>query len=372
MEISYIEKHTIFECIVGSQAYGTYTSESDVDKAGVMIPGKDYFFGLKHFNQFQDYPGEDKTIYNFKKVIGQIIENNPNYLDLLFIPDRCILKMTPYWERAIANANFFVSRNCKYTFSGYAISQLNRIKTHREYLKNPPKGKPERADFKLKENGLFETVQLKSLIHIESLYGYIKEEDKESFLNQLDFIYGDQIIPLFAKYLKDDRRILALEFLQIALQSQLKTLRTLGQNHYIKDEYVDQAERELKYINALRNWQRYEEWKKHRNKKRALLEEKFGYDTKHAAHLVRLLRMGKEILSTGKVNVDRTGIDADNLKAIRDGSMKYEDLEQYANNFNKELDFLYEKSPLQKVPQIEKIDALCLEIIENYFNHTSP
>ena len=367
MEISYVEKHTIFECVIGSQAYGMSTPESDIDKAGVMIPGKEYFFGLKRFDQFQDYPGEDKTIYNIKKVIGLIAENNPNCLDLLFVPERCILKMTPYWAKVIENADLFVSKKCKFTFSGYAISQLNRIKTHREYLKNPPKSKPERADFGLGEIGLFETAQLKSLIHIESLYDYIREEDKEPFLNQLDSIYGDQIVPLFAKYLKDDRRTIALEFLQVALQSQLKTLLALGQNHYIKDEYIDQAERELKYINALRNWQRYEEWKKHRNKKRAPLEEKFGYDTKHAAHLVRLLRMGKEILSTGKVNVDRTNIDADNLKAIRYGSMKYEDLEQYANDSDKELGIIYEKSILQKAPQIEKINALCLEIIEEYF-----
>jgi len=367
MEISYVEKHTIFECIIGSQAYGMSTPESDIDKAGVMIPGKEYFFGLKRFDQFQDYPGEDKTIYNIKKVIGLIAENNPNCLDLLFVPERCILKMTPYWTKVIENSALFVSKKCKFTFSGYAISQLNRIKTHREYLKNPPKSKPERVDFGLGDISLFETAQLKSLIHVESLYDYIREEDKEPFLNQLDSIYGDQIVPLFSKYLRDDRRTIALEFLQVALQSQLKTLLALGKNHYIKDEYVDQAERELKYINALRNWQRYEEWKKHRNKKRAPLEEKFGFDTKHAAHLIRLLKMGKEILQTGKVNVDRTNIDAEELKAIRNGSMKYEEIEQYANDSDKELDILYEKSTLQKAPQIEKIDALCVEIIEEYF-----
>ena len=369
MEVSYVEKHTIFECIIGSQAYGINTPESDIDKAGVMIPGKEYFYGLKRFEQFQDYPGEDKTIYSIKKAMGLIADNNPNCLDLIFIPSRCILHITPYWQKVMDNTSLFVSKKCKYTFSGYAISQLNRIKTHREYLKNPPKGKPERSDFGLGDVSLFETAQIKSLIHVESLYDHIREEDKEPFLNQLDAIYGDQIVPLFSKYLREDRRTIALEFLQVALQSQLKTLIALSQNHYIKEEYVDQAERELKYLNALRNWQRYEEWKKHRNKKRAPLEEKFGYDCKHAAHLIRLLRMGKEILQTGKVNVDRTGIDAENLKSIRNGSMKYEEVEQYAHDADKELGVLYEASTLQKSPQIEKIDALCVELIEEYFKN---
>ncbi|AEZ66297.1 hypothetical protein phiTE_131 [Pectobacterium phage phiTE] len=38
---------------------------------------------------------------------------------------------------------------------------------------------------------------------------------------------------------------------------------------------------------------------KNRNAARHELEEKFGYDTKHAMHLVRLLRMSQEILETG-------------------------------------------------------------------------
>jgi hypothetical protein len=276
--------------------------------------------------------------------------------------------MTPYWQKVVDNANLFVSKKCKFTFSGYAISQLNRIKTHRQYLLDPPKSKPERKDFGLGEVSMFETSQLKSIIHIESLYDYIEEDKKELFLNQLDTIYGEQIIPLFYKYLREDRRIISLEFLQIALQAQLKTFLALGSNHYIKEEYVEQAEKELKYINDLRNWQRYEDWKKHRNKKRAPLEAQFGFDTKHGAHLVRLLRMGKEILLTGKVNVDRTNIDAEELKAIRKGSMKYEALEEYARNVDLELNTLYERSTLQKSPQVEKIDKLCLEICEEYFH----
>lgn len=57
---------------------------------------------------------------------------------------------------------------------------------------------------------------------------------------------------------------------------------------------------------------------------RAELEAQHGYDTKHAMHLVRLLRMGEEILSTGRVNVRRE--DADELMAIRKGALSYDQL----------------------------------------------
>ena len=53
--------------------------------------------------------------------------------------------------------------------------------------------------------------------------------------------------------------------------------------------------------------------------KRKLLVEQFGYDVKHAAHLIRLLRSACEFLETGEMRVDRSAIDADELKAIKRG-----------------------------------------------------
>jgi uncharacterized protein len=367
MDIKYVENHTIFECIVGSQAYGINTSTSDVDKSGVMIPDKEYYLGLKSVAQFQGYENEDKTIYEFRKIVKLLADNNPNCLDLLFMPERCILKITPYWQQIIDNADLFISKKCRHTFSGYAIAQLNRIKTHRAYLLNPPVAKPDRKDYGLKDQPFFETAQLKSIVAIESMFELISDEERSTFCDKLDIIYADQVVPLFYKYLKEDRRTIALEFIQRALNSQLKTLVELGRTtSIIKDEYVEEAEKELQYTNAFRNWQRYEEWKKHRNKQRAPLEEKFGFDTKHAAHLVRLIRMGKEILETGKVNVDRTNIDAEELKAIRGGIWSYDQVEEYATNMDKEFDALYESTSLQNAPKHEKIHELTVKIIDDY------
>ena len=56
------------------------------------------------------------------------------------------------------------------------------------------------------------------------------------------------------------------------------------------------------------------------------LEAAHGYDTKHGAHLVRLLRMGREIVETGSVHVWRGDRDADELLAIRAGAWSYDRL----------------------------------------------
>jgi predicted nucleotidyltransferase len=364
MEISYVKDHTIFETIVGSQAYGLNTPESDIDIRGVMIPGKEFFLGLKKFEQFTGFPGEDRTTYDFRKALRLMGDGNPNMLDLLFVPDRCVQITTPYWERIRENRHLFVSLKCKFTFSGYAISQLNRIRTHRDYILNPPKKKPERSEYGLPEESIFPTAQIKSLV-ASVLGDFFMEDSKENFLDELDGIYGDYIMPLFYKYVKEDCRHVAMEWLQITLKAQCSAIKAIGPK-YIKDEYLDMAEKELQYYSAKHNWDRYQQWFKTRNKKRIELELKYGFDTKHASHLVRLIRMCKEILTTGKVNVERTGIDADELRAIKNGAWSYEQVEQYAENMDESLDALYKTSTLQKCCKINAIDDLCVEVCEEY------
>lgn len=366
MDVKYVEEHTIFEAVVGSQAYGISTPDSDFDKNGVMIPGPEYFYGLDKLAQFSDYPEEDKTIYDIRKALILIADNNPNMMDLLFIPERCIIKMTNFWQVFIENRDLFVSKKCRYTFSGYAYAQLERIKTHRKYLLNPLKGEPSRESFGLKSESRFPTAQLKAIVY-SAMEDFFIEDEKQNFLDELDDIYSNYIMPLFTRFIKEDRRALALEYLQVGIKSQANTLKNLGPS-YIKDEFLTEAEKELKYYTAKHEWDRFLQWQKSRNKTRAVLEKKFGFDTKHAAHLVRLIRMCKEILETGKVNVDRTNIDAEELKEIRQGSWPFEKLEEYAKKLDDEAGELYKTVPLQKSPNLKKIKDLCASTCERYLH----
>ena len=367
MDLKYVVSHTIFETIIGSTAYGTcIEGVSDIDKAGVMIPGKEYFYGLDKFEQFQGFPGEDHTVYDFRKAITLIHDNNPNLVDLLCAPEHCVLKTSPYWQKIMDNKDLFISKRCRYTFSGYAYAQLARISVHRKYLLNPPKAKPERKDFGLLNESVFPTSQIKAVVH--SCLEYIIKEEKESFIKELDALYGDYVIPLFARFVKEDERSIAMEQLQIGIKAQARTLLSLG-TKYIKDEYLDQAGKEVKFYEATKDWKQYQEWKKHRNKKRAELEVKYGYDPKHSMHLIRLLRMGEEILRTGEVNVDRRGIDADELKEIRFGSWTFEQVEKYAHEMDAVLGNLYKISTLRKSPDRNKINELCIEISDEYLNN---
>lgn len=276
MDLKTVEKRTVFLSVVGSRAYGTHHDGSDYDKAGVMIPPSKYFFGLDKFEQFRDFPGEDKVIYDFKKALSLISDNNPNMLDLLFTPERCILKIERPWEIMIDNRDLFISKKCRHTYSGYAFAQLRRIETHRKFLLNPPKVKPERVDFGLPEVSIFPTAQLKAVVYA-AMGDFLIEEEKDNFLDELDDVYSNYVMPIFNRYIKPDFRALALEYLQVGIKSQSNTLRALGPS-YIREEYLEMATRELQFYSADVEWRQFQAWLKGRNKARADLEIKFGYD----------------------------------------------------------------------------------------------
>jgi hypothetical protein len=128
------------------------------------------------------------------------------------------------------------------------------------------------------------------------------------------------------------------------------------------DNFLELLDRERRYATKLNDWRQYQEWKKNRNPSRAELEEKWGYDTKHAGHLVRLLRMCREILATGKVIVKRP--DRDELLAIRNGAWKYEDLIAWAALQDEELTQMMKTSVLPRAPDRNALDLLCQQLVE--------
>jgi len=138
----------------GSHAYGLNTPESDLDTKGVLIPPVDYIHGLFVVEQVEnskDIPGNDSVVYEIRKFFRLAADCNPNIIEVLFCDDSDILISTKVGEKLRENRELFLSRKAKHTFSGYAFSQLKRIKAHKKWLLDPPKAKPCRSDFGLPE-----------------------------------------------------------------------------------------------------------------------------------------------------------------------------------------------------------------------------
>jgi hypothetical protein len=74
------------------------------------------------------------------------------------------------------------------------------------------------------------------------------------------------------------------------------------------------------------------------------------------------MRMCREIMDTGKVNVKRS--DREELLAIRNGAWSYEQLLAWAEATENEMDALYRASTLPHAPDRKALDALCVELVE--------
>lgn len=340
---------TIFLTRHGSHAYGTNIESSDEDYKGVAVPPAKYFLGfVNRFDQaeFRD-PNPDMVIYDLRKFMALAADCNPNIIEMLWTDPSDHLLCTKLGERLIEARETFMSRKAKHTFSGYALSQLKRINTHYRWLKNPPKAMPTREEFGLPERTVIPADQLEA-----AAAAIRKQLDRWSFkdLEEVDEATRIGIVNSMAE---------ALSEMKIGADEQFRAAgRLLG----YADNFLELLDRERHYNGQKTEWQQYQNWKKTRNPARAELEEKWGYDTKHAGHLVRLLRMCREILTTGKVVVKRP--DRDELLAIRNGAWKYEDLVAWATKQDEELTLVMKESSLPHAPDRNKLDALCQSLVE--------
>lgn len=97
--------------------------------------------------------------------------------------------------------------------------------------------------------------------------------------------------------------------------------------------------------------------------KRKELLDKFGYDCKNAAHLIRLLRMGIEFLTDGELRVFRE--DAVELKEIKSGQWSLEKVKREADNLFVLAREAYVRSPLPPKPDYEKAEELLISILRS-------
>jgi predicted nucleotidyltransferase len=348
--MSWIKDNTVLLTRHGSHAYGTNVATSDEDFKGVAIPTKEYFLGsTKRFEQAElKAPDPDAVIYDIRKFFNLAAECNPNIIEVLHTDPSDHFIVDPIGRIILDHKDEFLSKKIKHTFLGYSVAQLKRIKTHKKWIMNPRVIEPKRIDFDLPET---------TLIPADQLAAATAEVQKE--LDRFQFNFMETLDEPTKIEIQGVMSAMLAELKITADQHWMSAARKIG----LTDNFIQIMQREREYAGARREYDQYQNWKKTRNGSRSALEEKFGYDTKHAYHLVRLIRMCQEVLMTGKVIVKRP--DREELLFIRNGGWTYDQLIEFAERKELELNLLYNTcNVLPKIPNKEKLDQLGIKLVE--------
>lgn len=151
----FLPNNTHYLVMMGSEAYGCFSGNSDMDIYGWCVPPKEMIFPhtvgeipgfgkqIKRFEVWQEHHIEDKdagkqydfAIYSVVRFFQLCMENNPNMVDSLFVPQRCVLHCTNIAEQVREQRKMFLHKGCYQKLRGYSFSQLHKME-----IKQPKEG----------------------------------------------------------------------------------------------------------------------------------------------------------------------------------------------------------------------------------------
>ena len=385
----------LYEYVRGSNAYGLSLPTSDIDTGGVyLMPKKDYYSILNDYPEQISDSKNDTVWYEVGRYLELLYKSNPNMIESLYVPDRCVRYITPAFEELRKNRDLFLSKELLTSLCGYAKSQIYKARGLNKKIVNPVDTRKDILDFCYTFKGQGTTPFKKwlekrglkakycGLVHLpnmEQMYGVYYD-------------WGNHILNEYkTKHFIDDVLLYyAMEYFDMpdsedALDLLFEKIKPIGYRGAM-DENNDTTQLRLSSVEKgiqpiciiqynengfkthCRQYKEYQQWVRERNPQRYLENKDKEFDRKNMMHCVRLLTMGIEIAKTGKVNVDRTDIDRDFLLNIRLGNTTYDEIIKYAEAKQVELDEAMKTCTLPDKTDMEKVKELLIDIRSKYYD----
>ncbi|MDE7004597.1 MAG: nucleotidyltransferase domain-containing protein [Oscillospiraceae bacterium] len=307
-------KNIIFLTYGGSHAYGTNVEGSDVDIRGCTLNSKADLLGMGSFEQVID-DHTDTTVYAFNKLLGLLINCNPNTIELLGCRPEHYFVLTPIGRQLLDRRKMFLSRRAVNSFGGYAGQQLRRLENALAHDAYPAQAK-ERHIIGSCENAMY------------------------SFPERYR-TFGPEQIRLSVGEAGGKPQVLAdINMERVPLREFTGMMGEL--------------------VEITRNYDKIH----HRNKKKD-----DAHLNKHAMHLVRLYLMCLDILEKEEIVTYREA-DHGLLMDIRNGRYQKEDhtfsaeFYELLNDLEKRLDYAKQNTSLPEAPDLARIEAFQMEVNE--------
>lgn len=339
----------LFECLAGSRAYGTTNAASDEDIRGIYaVPATSYLDLGTPADQVSDERG-NVVYYSLRRTIELLSVANPNILELLFMPEDCVRRMTPEMQALMSRRALFITQQCADTHAGYAMSQIKKARGQNKWVNNPrPAEPPAKEDFchvipwqqigtaparpqSLKSSGWkLDEYHVARLEHAQDTYRL--------------YHYGSGARGVFRG------GVLVCESIPLDDESTRFSGLLMFNEQAWKQSLVDH--------------QNYWAWRRDRNQSRWEQQERgeLDFDAKNMMHTVRLLMSGRSILEHGMPRVRFEGDDLDLLLAIRGGKHTFDEILGIAEGLVEDCERLKRVTGLPEVCDTAQASALLQEL----------
>jgi hypothetical protein len=360
--------HIIFECIAGSQAYGTALPTSDEDRRYVYMLPLEELLGLTHARQVND-DGNDIMGYEIGRFLELLAEGNPTIIELAFMPLDTVVYKDPIFDLVLAQRDKFLTKRLANSLGGYASQQIQKA-NGQDKMMNWEKDKVAR---KTPLDFCYVTRPEGGSIPFSKFVADINEGVSASSLNRVtqrhfgvvpvphakdvyDLYYSFTHPEWLAGLVSEEGDSNALR-----VSSVPKGIQPIRQLIYNQDGYSQHC----------KDYQKYQHWLTTRNEARWVESQVEGqrYDAKNIMHCVRIVQMAREIASGQGLNVRRPN--REELLEIRRGNAKLPELLAWAEAEIKPIKALFAASALPDEVGHDFRDQLLLNVRLAYYQRAS-
>ena len=118
-------QRVIYQCVIGSQAYGLASEGSDIDRRGIYLPTAQQHWSLSPLPEQLECDQTQEAYWELQKFLVLALKANPNVLECLYSP--LVEKQSPLAQQLLGMREIFISQLVYQTYNGYVSSQFKKM-----------------------------------------------------------------------------------------------------------------------------------------------------------------------------------------------------------------------------------------------------